>query len=148
MAETPAACALSTFEWDSVVAWDELDLMGVLHHARFAIHVERAFTALLDQLGLHYDPDPAVNSDRRHAVASFAASFLAPVRSPGPVRVRLEVTRIGATSLTAHWLVTSPDGAIRHAQGERVVVHVGKDNRPEPWSDTLRSRLSPIGASA
>ena len=39
------------FSWLSPVFFDELDLNGALHNARFAVHVERAQSALFEQLG-------------------------------------------------------------------------------------------------
>ena len=143
--EGRVTCA-SSFEWLSPVAWDELDLMGILHHARFAIHVERAFSALLEQLGHGYDPDPSVHPDRRHAVVSFTAAYESPVTAPGPVLVRLTVRRLGDSSLTMGWSVHSACGTVQHAQGERVVVHVGRDNRSAPWSRAFRASLAPAEA--
>ena len=142
MAEPAPKSPITTFEWPSAVAWDELDIMGLLHHARFAVHVERAFSALLEDLGYGYDPDPAVNADRRHAVVSLTACFEAPVSAPGPVLVRLSVMRLGRSSLTMAWSVLSASGTVRHAHGERVVVHVDQANRPAPWSPEFRTGLA------
>lgn len=143
MAEPSPQLPITTFEWPSTVAWDELDLMGLLHHARFAVHVERAFSALLAVLGFGYDPDPAVNADRRHAVVSLTACFGAPVSAPGPVLVRLTVMRLGRSSLRMAWSVHSACGTVRHAHGERVIVHVDQANRSTPWTAKFRTGLLP-----
>jgi acyl-CoA thioester hydrolase len=37
------------FSWLSPVFFDELDLNGALHNSRFAVHVERAQSALFEQ---------------------------------------------------------------------------------------------------
>lgn len=134
---------ISRFEWRSPVAWDELDMMGVLHHARFLLHVDRAISALLDEIGLHYSPDPAVRPDRHHAVVSLSARYRRPVTAPGEVRVRLTVMHLGRTSLTTAWSVESVHDGSVHADGERVAVHLGPDDRPAPWGQTVRDRLRP-----
>ena len=39
------------FRYDSAVFFDEMDPLGVMHNSRFAVHVERAQTALFEHLG-------------------------------------------------------------------------------------------------
>ena len=39
------------FRYDSAVFFDEMDPLGVMHNSRFAVHVERAQSALFEQLG-------------------------------------------------------------------------------------------------
>ena len=47
MTVTGPAC----FRYDSAVFFDEMDPLGVMHNSRFAVHVERAQSALFEHLG-------------------------------------------------------------------------------------------------
>jgi acyl-CoA thioester hydrolase len=51
-----------SFVWHSPVFFDELDLNGTLLNSRFAVHVERAQSALFERLGKQWsaydDRDP------------------------------------------------------------------------------------------
>lgn len=131
------------WRWESVVAWDELDLMGILHHARFLVHVERAFSAMLEAMGYPYRADVSEDGDRRHAVVAVDVTFRMPVDQPGPVEVVLRVGRCGRSSLTMGWEVRRRDGEVA-ASGTRTVVHVGADNAALPWSETFRERLGEV----
>lgn len=133
------------WSWTSAVAWDELDLMGILHHARFLVHVERAFSALLEEMGYPYRREVAEDGDRRHAVVAVDVNYSAPVDEPGPVTVVQRVDTLGRTSLTLRWEVHRRDGQLA-ASGSRTVVHVGADNTPLPWSDVFRQRLEEVMA--
>ncbi len=123
-----------------MVAWDELDAMGILHHARFLVHVERTFSALLEEMGYPYRQDIEDDGDRRHAVVAVTANYMAPVTSPGPLVVVLQFEHCGKSSLRMVWQALRPDGLMA-AEGSRTVVHVDGTNRAEPWSEAFRERL-------
>jgi acyl-CoA thioester hydrolase len=93
--EAPAA-----FSWLSPVFFDELDLNGALHNARFAVHVERAQSALFERLGKGWarlaDRDP----DLRYVVRELHLEFLAPLAAPGALRIELTAGKLGRTSAT------------------------------------------------
>ena len=69
------------FSWLSPVYFDELDLNGVLHNTRFAVHVERAQSALFEQLGLAWTSYAERDPDLRYVVRD------APYRVPGSAGV-------------------------------------------------------------
>ncbi|MFP8887162.1 acyl-CoA thioesterase [Streptomyces mangrovi] len=138
------------FRTTTEVAWDELDALGVLHHTRFAVHAERAFSRLLDALGYPYDPDPAVRPERHHVVAGLSLSFARPVDRPGPLLVEQRVTALGRTSLTVGFTVTVPGarGAVA-AEGTRTAVHIDRaTRRPRTWNEEFRQRLRALLAAA
>lgn len=128
-----------TFAGTSHVAWDELDVMGVLHHSRYAVHVERVFSCLLDELGYPFDRDRSVNPDRHHVVAALDSTFVGQVDRPGPIRVTLRVEKLGRSSLVTAFEIADTDGRAL-ATGTRTAVHV-EAGTPHPWSDSFRSRL-------
>ena len=125
----------------STVWFDELDMVGVLHNARYAIHVERAMTALYHSLtGL----DP---SDSYVVVKHYEIEFLRPfTRERGELVVEIGLGRLGRTSAVYDFRCVSEgeDGAeIEHARGSRAIVKVSRgDLRPTPWSDGLRAAVA------
>ncbi len=134
-----------TFSWDSPVFFDELDLNGSLHNARFAVHVERAQSALFEQLGhgwSHYsDRDP----DLHYVVRELHVEFLAPFGAPGPLRVTLSADRIGTTSAVYGFRCGDE---VTYAVGHRVIVKIDPDSgRPAPWSDRYRETFAELARS-
>lgn len=125
----------------STVWFDELDMVGVLHNARYAIHVERAMTAWFHSLsGL----DP---SDDHVVVKHYEIEFLRPfTHEGGELIVEVGFGRLGNTSATYTFrcLSEAEDGTeIEHARGSRTIVKVTRgDLRPTPWSDGLRALVS------
>lgn len=129
----------------STVWFDELDMVGVLHNARYAIHVERAMTAWYHSLtGL----DP---SDDHVVVKHYEIEFLRPFTCErGELIVEVGLGRLGNTSATYTFRCMSEaaDGAeIEHARGSRTIVKVTRgDLRPAPWSDSLRALVDAAAA--
>lgn len=122
----------------STVWFDELDMLGVLHNARYAIHVERAMTAWYHSLpGL----DPA---DDYVVVKHYEIEFLRPfTQERGELIVEIGLGQLGKTSAvyTFRCLSVTGDGAeIEHARGSRTIVKVTRGElRPTPWTDSLRA---------
>jgi acyl-CoA thioester hydrolase len=122
----------------STVWFDELDMVGVLHNARYAIHVERAMTAWYHSLtGL----DP---SDDHVVVKHYEIEFLRPfTREGGELIVEVGLGRLGTTSATYTFRCLSEAAdrtEVEHARGSRTIVKVTHgDLRPAPWSDGLRA---------
>ena len=115
--------------------FDELDMVGVMHNARYAIHVERAMTSWYHSLS---DTDP---SDELIVVKQYDIEFIKPFtleRSELVVEISLE--RRGRTSAVFSFRCLSyPEGEdgpeVLHARGTRAIVKVSPgDLRPAPWS--------------
>jgi acyl-CoA thioester hydrolase len=127
------------FTWLSPVFFDELDLNGALHNSRFAVHVERAQSALFERLGRGWtvlaDRDP----DLRYVVRVLHTEFLAPLEAPGALHIELAAGALGRTSATWHFRCAGPDGDPTLAHGYRVIVKVDQAGRPAPWSDWYRA---------
>ena len=126
------------FSWLSLVFFDEMDPNGNLHNSRFAVHVERAQSALFERLGKGWtrlaDRDP----DLRYAVRELHIEFLAPLESPGEMRVELTARSLGRTSATYGFQCTDPGGERVFARGHRVIVKIDETGQPTPWSDWYR----------
>jgi acyl-CoA thioester hydrolase len=130
------------FATSSHVAWDELDPLGVLHHSRFALHVDRSFGGVLEAMGFGYSSDPEIHPDRHHVVAELSMTYREPVSRPGPVLVHFSLESLTAQSLSTAFVVRDPDSDIVFAEGIRTAVHVDRSTmRPTPWSDEFRDRV-------
>jgi acyl-CoA thioester hydrolase len=119
----------------STVWFDELDMVGVLHNARYAIHVERAMTSWYHA---QQDADP---SDGLIVVKQYEIEFIRPfTQERGELVVEVSLQRRGTTSAVFSFRCLSyPEGdegpEVLHARGTRAIVKVTPGSlRPAPWS--------------
>jgi acyl-CoA thioester hydrolase len=139
IAMTEFADAKPLYVHRSTVWFDELDMVGVLHNARYAIHVERAMSAWYHSLT---DQDP---SDSVVVVRQYNIEFLRPfTQQRGELVIECGVGKLGTTSAIFTFRALShpadADGTeIEHARGIRAIVKVDPQTlRPTPWSDRYR----------
>jgi acyl-CoA thioester hydrolase len=133
-----------SFTFHSPVFFDEFDPNGHLHNARFAVHVERAQTALFEQLTGGAAGSAERVADLHYVVRQLHVEFLAPVAAPGPLPVTLTGLTIGNTSATYGF--SCGTGPVR-ATGHRVIVKVDPvTGRPVPWSDWYRDVFKELTA--
>jgi acyl-CoA thioester hydrolase len=132
------------FVWLSPVFFDELDLNGALHNSRFTVHVERAQSALFERLGKGWTRLGDRDADLRYAVRELHVEFLAPLESPGALRVELTARSLGRTSATYDFQCT--DGGRVLARGYRVIVKIGEAGQPVPWSRWYRDVFAKLAA--
>lgn len=130
------------------VYFDDLDLFGILHNARYLLLFERAIGEFWGHLGLGGLGEAASSPDWHHLVRANSIEYLSPVEGVGEVRVRLSVEKLGRTSLVFALRVMPMDEDRDHAVGTRVLVSVDRENRrPTPWTDGFRERLAPYLAA-
>jgi acyl-CoA thioester hydrolase len=124
------------------VYFDEFDPNGHLHNTRFAVHVERATTAVFAALGFDtgtVHPRPA---DLRYVVRQFGIEFHAPFRGAGELLVDLRVQSFGSTSLVWSFNCYAADRSEACASGTRTIVKVDDSGTPVPWSEHFRTVLT------
>ncbi len=136
--ESASAPGKPLFVHRSTVWFDELDMVGVLHNARYAIHVERAMAVWFHSMT---GTDP---SDAHTVVKHYEIEFLSPfTRERGELVVEIGRARVGNTSASYAFRCLSEDEngeEIVHARGSRTNVKVSRDDlRPTPWSDNFRA---------
>jgi acyl-CoA thioester hydrolase len=134
------------FGWLSPVFFDELDINGTLHNSRFAVHVERAQSALFERLGKGWADPADRDPDLRYAVRELHVEFTAPMTAPGPMLVELEAGPLGSTSATYLFRCADPAGQVTYARGRRVIVKLDEAGRPAPWSPWYRSTFEDLAA--
>lgn len=124
------------------VYFDDLDAFQILHNARYLLLFERTLGSLWEAWGMH-DQGLEAQAEHWHLVRTNRIEYKAPMRGVGKVRVRVWVGHLGRTSMVFSFRVMRMDADEDYAVGERVVVHVGEDGRPSPWSDALRAKIAP-----
>ncbi|GAA2852083.1 thioesterase [Actinoplanes cyaneus] len=121
------------------VHFDDLDAMGVLHNSRYAVLVERAVLQWWHERGVWFSSDRPATPDTFNVVREYAITFHRPVAGPGDINVHFWLDRLGSTSATYGFRLTSLDGRTVFAEGHR--VNIGLDRatmRPAPWTDRGR----------
>lgn len=131
------------------VHFDDLDAMGIVHNARYAVMLERALSAYWARLGFTYAGGVASKPDVFHAVAEYSIGYRVPVRGTGEVGIHFWVERLGETSIVYAFRVLSEDGQTMHAEGRRVNIKLDPQTlRPSPWSDEARGIAESLGRQA
>lgn len=122
------------FEHQVAVRWRDTDALGHVNHAVFLSYLEEGRDAFFAQT-FGGEPD--------YVVVRVELDLRAEVRYPQrQVTVRLEVERLGTTSLTTRETIFSPSGEVA---AEARVVTVRWDRRarkPVPFSDAERAQLN------
>lgn len=128
------------------VHFDDLDAMGIVHNAKFAVLLERAISAYWREHGWSFDPATTrFPDDLMLAVRSFSITYHSPIPAVSEVAVNLWIEQFGRTSLTYHFRVTSADGEVVHAEGSRTQVKIDpQSRRPAPISPELRKAAADL----
>lgn len=104
---------------------------------QIATHVERAIAAWYFADARTWAP----RTDDFHVVRETRVEPMSPVAGPGNLRVDLWVEHLGTTTCVYGFLVSSEDGRLAHARGERTIVKIDPlSERPAPWSAFFRDR--------
>lgn len=129
------------------VHYDDIDAMGIVHNARYAVLLERALTAYWTPRGHAFVDGGATSSDAFHAVREFSITYHAPIRDIGPVDVHFWVERMGGTSAVYGFRIRTGD--VVHAEGRRTIVKLDPATlRPAPWSEDARTIAAGLAGGA
>jgi acyl-CoA thioester hydrolase len=121
------------------VHFDDIDAMGIVHNARYALMLERALTAFWAERGHAITAKGPTSSDVINAVREFTITYHRPIRGTGEVAVHFWLEKLGGTSAVIGFRFVSADGATLYADGHRVNVKLDPATlRPAPWSDDAR----------
>jgi acyl-CoA thioester hydrolase len=121
------------FEHPVDVRWNDVDNLGHVNHAVFLTYLEEARDAFYMQT---FGGDPI------YVVARVEIDLSAEVRyQDGRVTVRVEVERLGTTSLTTVETILTPANEVA-AEARVVTVRWDADQRkPVPFTETERAQL-------
>jgi acyl-CoA thioester hydrolase len=121
------------FEHEVAVRWRDTDALGHVNNAVFMTYLEEARDALYARV---------LGAEPIYVVVRVEADFRAEIRySDRRVTVRLEVERVGETSLTTRETIITPAGDVA-AEARVVTVRWDAVSRtPVPFSPAERARL-------
>lgn len=123
-----------TFERQVDVRWRDTDAIGHVNHVVFLTYLEEARDALYAHV---------LGRDPIYVVARLEIDFRAEVRhTDRRVTVRIEVERVGTTSLTTRETIVGPSGQAV-AQARVITVRWDADRREAvPFTKAERARLA------
>ena len=126
----------------SGIYFDDLDPFNILHNARYLLLFERALGSFWMDIGWGAFQD-SDRPEQFHLVAHNAIDYLSSVRGVCRVRVRVEVSAIGRTSLEFGFRMLPMDRDVDHARGQRTIVHVDPTTlQAKPWSAEFREAMA------
>ena len=129
------------------VYFDDLDIFGILHNARYPLMIERTIGDFWKRLGWGGMAQLENNPDQFNVVRVNHFEYLRAVHGVDEVRVRIWIEHLGCTSLTFGFRMLPIDEDIEYAKGHRVLVCVDQvSRRPRPWSDSFRTTIAPYRA--
>jgi acyl-CoA thioester hydrolase len=122
------------FEHPVDVRWRDVDALGHVNHAVFLTYLEEGRDAFYTRM---------LGSDPIYVVARLEVDLRTEVGYPDRrVTVRIEVERLGTTSLTTRETILTPAGEVA-AQARVVTVRWDAGQRkPVPFSEAERARLA------
>ncbi len=125
---------LVVFERPVDIRWRDTDALGHVNHVVFLTYLEEGRDAFYAYV---------IGSDPHYVVARVEIDFRAEIlRDDARVTVRIEVERVGATSLTTRETIIGASGEVA-ARARVVSVRWDPDHRkPIPFSDAERARLA------
>jgi acyl-CoA thioester hydrolase len=127
------------------VHFDDLDAMGLLHNARYALLVERAMISFWTAQGWSFDLAKSRFRDGFLVVGEFKVAYKAPIVGVGSPLVTIWIEHLGTTSAKYGFRITSADRSILHAEGHRVNVNIDPVTfRPVPFSAELRAAAAQL----
>lgn len=131
-----------SFIYNSEVFFDELDGLGVLHHTRYLLHLERAqqkffeFLLNVDDFNIDRDEDIYV------VVHSVESRFRETFHKPGPITVEYQIDRIRSGGVTMLFVVRDPQREHVYCDGKRTVCKLSiKTHQPVPWTERFRQAM-------
>ena len=126
----------ATFEHPVDVRWRDVDALGHVNHAVFLTYLEEGRDAFYSQL---------LRGDPIYVVVRIEIDLRAEVRYPDRrVTVRIEVERVGTTSLTTRETILTPAGEAA-AQARVVSVRWDADHgKPVQFTEAERARLADL----
>jgi acyl-CoA thioester hydrolase len=123
----------AVFEHLVDVRWRDVDSLNHVNHAVFLTYLEEGRDAFYTA---------TLGSDPVYVVARLEIDLRAEVRYPDRrVRVRIEVDRLGTTSLTTRETILIPSGDVAAEARVVTVRWDASEHKPVPFSEAERAKL-------
>ena len=89
--------------------FDDLDPMGMIHNARYALLIERALATFWKLHGHTFRDGRPTTADAFNVVKEFTISYRAPIRGPGDVVVHFWLEHMGTSCAVYTFCLLSSD---------------------------------------
>jgi len=137
-----------TYTYQSTVYFDELDGLGLLHHTRYLLHLERAQQKFFEMLLGVDDFDADRDEDIYVVVHSLTARYRQAFSKPGPIAIDYTLGKIRSGGLTMGFAIRCPKDGTVYCDGERTVCKLSATtHRPAAWSESFRQALEDFNAA-
>ena len=124
----------TVFEHQVSLRWRDVDALGHVNHAVFLTYLEEGRDAFYVQ---------ALGRDPHYVVVRVEIDLRAEVRlADRRLRVRIEVERVGTTSLTTREAVLTPSGVTAAEARVVTVLWDASDGKPVAFTEGERARLT------
>ena len=131
-----------SYIYNSTVYFDELDALGVLHHTRYMLHLERAQQKFFEHLLGVDDFDADRDEDIYVVVHGFESRFREPFRTLGPMVVEYTIDRIRTAGVTMSYVIRDPSGEHIYCDGTRTVCKLSAEtHQPTPWTPAFKEAM-------
>ncbi|MGD8450749.1 MAG: thioesterase family protein [Phycisphaerae bacterium] len=131
---------ISSCDIDIRVRYAEVDAMGYLHHARFAVFFEMGRTELLRRNGVSYR-----DLEQRsvyYVVARLECRFRAPARYDDLVTLTTTTERLSGVRVDHSYRLRRGEQLL--AEASSTLACVGRDGRPTPLPDDVYDMLTGV----
>jgi acyl-CoA thioester hydrolase len=137
-----------TFSYLSNVYFDELDGLGLLHHTRYLLHLERAQQKFFEQLLGVDDFNVERDEDIYVVVHSLTARYRQPMSNPGEIAIDYTIEKVRSGGVTMNYSVRCPKEGTVFCDGERTVCKLSATtHRPSPWTEPFRKAMDDFQTS-
>lgn len=130
------------FLYHAEVFFDELDALGVLHHTRYLLHLERAQQKFFEHLLGVSDFNKERDEDIYVVVHSLESRFREPFEKPGPIVVDYGIERVRSAGVTMDYVIRDPADEAIYCEGRRTVCKLSAEtHQPAPWTEAFREAM-------
>lgn len=136
-----------SFTYESQVYFDELDALGLLHHTRYLLHLERAQQKFFEHLLGVDDFNAERDEDIYVVVHSLESRFREAFQNPGPIVVEYRIDRIRTGGVTMDFVIRDSSGEHIYCEGKRTVCKLSaQTHQPTAWTEAFREAMEAYAA--
>ena len=140
---------MSHFTYLSEVHFDELDALGLLHHTRYLLHLERAQQKFFEKLLGVDDFNKDRDEDIYVVVHGLEVRFRQALSNPGLIAVDYTISRIRSGGVTMSFTIRHPEKNTVYCDGTRTLCKLSANShQPTPWTPPFRAALDACSSNS
>jgi acyl-CoA thioester hydrolase len=130
------------FIYKAEVYFDQLDALGILHHTRYLLFLERAQQKFFQHLLGVDDFNAERDEDIYVVVHSLNTRYRQPLSQPGLIEIRYSLQRIRSGGVTMAFEIYCPCTHTLLCTGDRTVCKLSaQTQRPCPWTPAFKAAM-------